>query len=194
MSLNQHPALKKAILDLPQQEKDKLLTRLVGKDKMLMNQLHFKLLEDEYDLEDRISAIQDQLDKVFDRISVSIPRENTYRNTHNLLGELKQASGIVNEHFSVTKDKMSEIALRLFLVTQSFLHFGNLFAPSTLGHNRKLLAYQAGRIRYILGKYDKLHEDLQFDFRHTLNEALGFAYHSGMAPYMKALSLPKELA
>ncbi len=193
MSLNQHPTLKKAILDLPQQEKDKLLVRLVGKDELLMKQMHFQLLEDEADLELRIEAVQQQLQFIFDRNTDYIANTNQYHNAHQLMGELKYASGIINEHFAVTKDKMSEIQLRLSLVSQSFAHFDKLFDPHPYGRNDKLLNYQAGRIKYIIGKYEKLHEDLQFEFRAELNDVLAFAYRSGMKPYLEAHGLPNEV-
>lgn len=193
MSLNKDPELKKAVLSLSQAEKDKLLVRLVGKDQMLMKQLRFKLLEDEFDLEERILAVQGQLEQFFDRLRGYIRPANEHRNAHLLLGELRYASGIINEHVSVTKDKMSDIQLRLFLVSRSFSHFGTLFEQHRYGQNRKLLEYQSRRLKYILGKYDKLHEDLQFEFRKTINTALAIAYQSGMAPYMQALGLPREV-
>ncbi len=193
MSLHQHPELKKAILSLPQQEKDKLLVRLVGKDRMLMKQLHFQLLEDNTDLDERIEAVQQQLQQLFDRVSGYIVNSNQYRNSDHLMSELKYGSGIVNEHAAITKDKMSEVQFRLFLVSQSFALFGKLFESHLYGRNDRLLNYQAGRIKYILGKYEKLHEDLQFEFRDQLNDMLAFAYRSGMKPYMETLGLPKEV-
>ena len=42
MSLHKDPELKEAVLNLPEKEKDKLLVRLIGKDTMLMKQLHFQ--------------------------------------------------------------------------------------------------------------------------------------------------------
>lgn len=193
MSLNQQPELKKAILDLPQKEKDKLLTRLITKDRLLMKQLHFQLLEDEADLDERIEAVHGQLQLILDRANEYIPNANQFRSSDQLMGELKYGSGLVNEHFAITKDKMSEVRLRLFLISGSFTHFDRLFEQHLYERNDRLLTYQAGRIKYILGKYGKLHADLQFEFRDELNEILAFAHQSGMAPYMKALGLPKEV-
>lgn len=193
MSLHQQPELKKAILGLPQQERDKLLVRLVGKDRLLMKQLHFQLLEDESDLNERIEAVRQQLVHVIEQTTGNIPNENQRVYADELMKALKYGSGFINEHVAVTKDKMSELQFRLFLVSQSFAHFDRLFEPHLYGRNDRLLKYQAGRIKYMLGKYEKLHEDLQFEFREELNEALAFAHGSGLKPHMKALGLPKEV-
>lgn len=193
MRLNQHPELKRAILGLPQAEKDKLLVRLINKDAMLMKQLHFQLLEEEVDLDERTTALLRQLQQLIERVTGYIPNVNHARNADNLMGELKYGSGLINEHATITKDKMSDVRCRLFLVSQSFAHFGNLFEQHLYQRNDRLLNYQARRMKYILGKYDKLHEDLQFEFRDELNDALAFAYRSGMRPYMEALGLPNEV-
>ena len=193
MSLNQQPELKKAILALPQQEKDKLLVRLINKDRLPMKQLHFQLLEDESDLDERVTAVHEQLQQVMERAGEYIENVNQFRSADYLMGELKYGSGLINEHVAVTKDKMSDVRLRLFLVSQSFAHFDRLFERHLYQRNDRLLNYQTGRIKYILGKYDKLHEDLQFEFRDELNEALAFAHQSGMEPYMEALRLPNEV-
>ncbi|RQP19259.1 MAG: hypothetical protein EAS52_02905 [Parapedobacter sp.] len=193
MSLHQQPELKKAILGLPQQEKDKLLVRLISKDRMLMKQLHFQLLEDESDLEERIETVHRQLVRLVNQITGHIPNENQRGHADELMKALKFGSGLVNEHVAITKDKMSELQLRLFLVSQSFTHFDRLFEPHLYGRNDRLLKYQAGRIKHILGKYEKLHEDLQFEFREELNETLAFAHRSGIKPYIEALGLPKEV-
>jgi len=193
MRLNQQPALKRAILDLPQAEKDRLLVRLINKDRMLIKQLHFQLLEDEGDLDERTAVLLGKLQELAERAAGYIPNVNHSRNADNLMGELKYGSGLINEHATVTKDKMSEVRLRLFLVSQSLTHFDQLFEQHLYQRNDRLLNYQAGRMKYILGKYEKLHEDLQFEFRDELNDALAFAHRSGMQPYMVALGLPNEV-
>lgn len=193
MKLNQQPELKKAILSLPQAEKDKLLVRLINKDAMLVKQLHFQLLEDEADLDERTATLLRQLQQLIDRAAGYIPNANQSRNADYLMGELKYGSGLINEHATVTRDKMSEVRCRLFLVSQSFACFDRLFEQHLYQRNDRLLNYQTGRMKYILGKYDKLHEDLQFEFRDELNDALAFAHQSGMQPYMEAQGLPNEV-
>src|SRR5690606_42090771 len=98
MSLNKDPELKKAVLSLSQAEKDKVLVRLVGKDQMLMKQLRFKLLEDELDLEERILAVQGQLEQFFDRLRGDIGATNEHRNAHLLLAAPRYGRGIRNAH------------------------------------------------------------------------------------------------
>lgn len=192
MSLNKDPDLKNAILDLPQREKDKLLVRLVGKDPLLMEQLHFQLLEDEWDLEKRVEALETQLNRLFDT-DLSSRKLSVKHASYLLMQTLKYGSGLVNHHFSVTKDKMGDVKLRSILLRKSFTHFPHLFQYQDFRQNEKLLAYQTGRIKYVIGKYDKLHEDLQFEFRDELNEILSFAQQSDLKEYINALGLPKEL-
>lgn len=43
MKLSEHKDLKTAITELPVKEKDKLLLRLVAKDKVLTEHLHYKI-------------------------------------------------------------------------------------------------------------------------------------------------------
>ena len=56
--------LEDAILNLPVKERNKLLLRLIRKDKILTEQLHFKLLEHpEIDLKLRESEIYEYIDE-----------------------------------------------------------------------------------------------------------------------------------
>lgn len=192
MSLHKDTELKEAVLNLPEKEKDKLLVRLVGKDRMLMKQLRFKLLENEADLADRIVQVQTELNDHMDRIT-GTPHARAPRDYAFLLSELRYLSGIVNEHFNVTKDTLSELQLRLSILTWSFREAKSLFDARPFRFNDKLLAYQAGRIKYVWGKYAKLHEDLQFDFRDELNEVLETAWNSGLESYLSLSGLPKEV-
>lgn len=193
MSLHQQPELKKAVLSLDPKEKDKLLVRLISKDKMLMKQLHFQLLEDEFDLEERIENLRKALKNLFNEAG------KTLRNSPNLSYILsinrliKQASGMINEHEKVTRGKMSEVEFRVFILSESIHRYPHIFSQPHLVASQKLYKYFSGRVKHLLGKYSKLHDDLQFDHKEAIQIILDFSYQSPMQSHFKALNLPKEL-
>ena len=184
--------LKNAILDLPRNEKDKLLLKLISKNSVLMNQLHFKLLEQEVDMEYRIKHAKKLIDNIFEQIDRERLSIRNY-SAKNLLKALRSASGIINEHFLITKDNYSEIGLRLYLLQESFRRYGKNFMQKEMSSNSKLLAYKAKRIDYILKKYYKIHEDFQLDYRDDLNKVIEYAFISAIKPYAEELRLPLEV-
>jgi len=193
MSLHQQAELKKAVLDLSPKEKDKLLIRLIGKDKMLMKQLHFQLLEDESDLAYRIDNLRAHLNHLFDTSSNEVRNAANVNYFLGLNKLIKQCSGAVNEHEKVTKDKMSELEFRILILLESIVRYPRLFEHSHLLSSQKLLKYVAARIKHALGKYRKLHEDLQFEFREDLQKIIDFSYASALLPYVTALQISKEI-
>ncbi|MFD1768695.1 hypothetical protein [Sphingobacterium suaedae] len=175
MSLHKQPALKEAVLNLPQKEKDKLLVRLIGKDKMLMKQLHFKLLEDQLDLEQRIDSLKERLRELFAEHRAAlknIPMYSNYKQLHLLI---RQANGIINEHEKVTKDKLSEIECRMYILNEAFVRYPRLFERSAVHAAIKLQEYVKARIKTAVNKFNTLHEDLQFDLDEDVQQLVGFA-------------------
>lgn len=175
MSLYKDQTLKEAVLNLPQKEKDKLLIRLINKDKMLVKQLHYELLEDELDLEDRITDLKNRLDRHFELAQASIKNLPMYSNYKQLHAYLRQASGMVNEHEKITKDKFSVVECRLIILGDAFDLFPRLFEPSALAPALKLQKYVQGRIKNAMTSFDKLHEDLQFDLQDQMTRVIDFA-------------------
>lgn len=175
MSLHKDPELKEAVLGLSQKEKDKLLVRLINKDKMLLKQLHFQLLESEYDLEIRINKLREELKDLFDPSLSGIRNVAMYSHYRGLNALIRQASGMINEHEKVTKDKFSEVEFRLLILSQSFRFYDKLFFPSHISASDKLRNYAAARLKTSFSKYDKLHEDLQFDLQEEVSFLQDFA-------------------
>lgn len=175
MSLHKDPELKEAVLQLPPKEKDKLLVRLISKDKMLIKQLHYQLLEDEYDLADRITALRERLNNLFSPARSGIQNIAMYSNYKSLTALLRQASGMINEHEKITKDKYSEVEFRLLILGLAFEHHPILFQKSYVSISDKLHRYVAARIKSTFNKYDKLHEDLQFDLKELYDKVQLFA-------------------
>lgn len=182
MSLHKDTVLKEAVLSLPDKEKDKLLVRLINKDKMLLKQLHYELLEDESDLANRIEDLKDQLYSLFEQTEGKIKNLPVYASYRDLNSVFRQASGAINEHEKITKDKFSVLECRLILLQESFERFPNLFGPSALSPALKLHKYIRGRMKNALGLYDKLHEDLQFDLRDQIEFILEFAESHNLMP------------
>lgn len=175
MSLHKDPELKEAVLQLSPREKDKLLIRLIGKDKMLMKQLHFQLLEDADDLVMRIDALREKLQDMTAPNHAGIKNLATFTNYRSLTTLLRQQSGMINEHEKVTKDKFSEVEFRLSIIENAFKTYPILFQKSYIAASDKLHKYVIARLKSTLSKYDKLHEDLQFDLNESHNYVTGFA-------------------
>ncbi|MDR0264938.1 MAG: hypothetical protein LBJ04_17100 [Sphingobacterium sp.] len=193
MSLHQDAELKKAVLDLPQKEKDKLLVRLISKDKMLIKQLHFQLLENEYDLEDRIEKLRQQLAQLFDIGLSQIANTPHHSNFIALSKLVKQASGLVNEHEKVTKDKNSEVEFRCYILKRAIADYDRLFDSSYQSAAHKLHKYITGRIKHAVGKFSKLHEDFQFDYREDFQNTLDAFGNTTLKSYISEQKIDIDL-
>lgn len=193
MSVNAYPELKKAILSLPQREKDKLLIRLINKDKLLIKQLHFQLLENEDDLTIRTEELHHLLSRSFERTANYIHNKPHPRNYKRLMAELRTYSGYINEYAYITKHLANEIQLRLLVLNRCFELYPELFQHDPSGGNKKLLAYQANRIKYAWTKFEKLHEDLRFDLSNSMDQALHFAHSCALAPLLLAAGISEKV-
>jgi len=167
--LNQIEVLKEAILHLPQKEKDKLLLRLINKDQMLIKQLHFQLLENEVDLWKRHQELEKHLEYQIQVLHQKCLYKNSFTQYSYLLATLREMSGKINEHASITKSKDSELKLRLKVIRWSIELFPDLYSFDS--HQRqtvKYLDYQRGRLKLCLTILSKLHEDLRCEFQDDL--------------------------
>lgn len=169
--------LQEAILALPQKEKDKLLLRLVRKNKTLINQLHFQLLEDESDLLERRNQTLANLDDALALMEARLDAKRYYT-AKDLLKVLRALSGTINQHVLITKDKAGEIELRVHILQEAFRLAPEYFQETAFG-NEKLLQYAAGRIKNLLTSFEKLHEDLQYDYQDAVDQVIEFAESSG---------------
>lgn len=175
MSLHKDLELKEAVLHLSPKEKDKLLIRLISKDKMLMKQLHFQLLEDQDDLEQRIDSLREKLNEMVLPNRSGIKNTALFSNYKALTTLLRQQSGMITEHEKVTKDKFSEVEFRLLIIENAFKTYPMLFQKSHILVSEKLHKYVIARLKSTQAKYDKLHEDLQFDLHNTYDYVTEFA-------------------
>jgi len=188
MKLSEHKDLKKEILALPVKEKDKLLLRLVAKDKVLTEHLHFLLLEDESNLSDRVAFIKNEISDVLEDLNTT-PKTSA----KDTLLVLRKLTKQINHFYKVTKADFEEVELKLLLFNASPMAFKYKVYSLTKNHEQLLANYVVKAILIILRKFAKLHEDLQFDLKEEANSLLTKVYASYMSRTATDLGLPKTI-
>jgi len=188
MLLKDHKDLKAAITAIPPKEKDKLLLRLIAKDKVLTEHLHFKLLEDESDLENRHIALTEEIND-----AVTELRAIRKASSKDALVTLRKLNGKVNHHFKVTKDINTEIELRIHLLNTIPIGYNeSLFSPLAK-YNDRLKSYFIRTTFALYKKYQKLHEDIQFDMSGQFNKLLNKIADNQLEKVAAILGLPEEV-
>jgi hypothetical protein len=152
------PEFRKALEMLSDKEKDKLILRLLKNDLQLANRLRFELVDTD--------SVQDKREQVIDRIIKRIQlATERYYSAGYLLMDIREISGEINAHVSITKDKVGEISLNC-LMLHSMLELNNEhIASETRDNSYTLCIYIVARVFKILMLIQKQHEDLHIEFR-----------------------------
>jgi len=156
---------KKAILAMPEKEKDKLLIRLIKKNKVLVNQLYFQLLETK-----SVEVFRTELEEKFQKIVTAV--KNRFYSSDIYLQEVKEMSGMINELVSTTKDKYSEPYLNLKMLILSLSNLKDELNREMPNKSYAFNIYVIVRSFKILTQIKTMHEDLQYDFKEDV-ETLG---------------------
>lgn len=152
-----------AISNLPSAEKDKLLLRLLKKDILLANRLHFELVSN--------LTVNDRRAEMIERVKSEIDRFHSHFYSPGYLHvDLRYLSGEINEHVSITKDKIGEIELHILLVAQILEKTNQILANETPGRTRKLYIYLISKVFKIFLMMQKQHEDVQYDFKESIEQ------------------------
>lgn len=192
MLIEQDKELKNAILNLPAKEKDKMLLKLISKDVVLMEQLRHKLLAGNEGLEERRELAIKEINQNYVRLKRILGEWIDFLSPGQFMMELRYMNGIVNDHILITKDKLGDVELRMYIIEKAFELQPKTFKYLSSG-NQKLVAYINGRIKYILGKYGKLHEDYQFDLKERINHLLRRIHQLPMKVVAEELMLPESI-
>lgn len=154
--------LKNAISELTHKEKDKLIFRLLPKNTRLIDQLIYQLLENSETQEFRRSQLRESLMKTLD----AYPQH--YYSPGYLLMTMRDISGRINYHRSITGDKLGEIELNYLMINGALER--NIQALQHESHysGRKLADYVVKRIVKLLTLTKKLHEDYRLDFEEDM--------------------------
>ncbi|WP_443937864.1 hypothetical protein [Pedobacter sp. MW01-1-1] len=184
MKLSEHKDLKIAITDLPIKEKDKLLLRLIAKDKVLTEHLHYKLLEDDSDLELRKESIKLNIEDQLTELKKLTTKE--------ALVKVRKMIALVNHFYKVTKDAFGEVELKIFILNTIPLSYKrNVF--SYRDFNFLFAAYFIKTTQATLSKLNKLHEDLKFDLSTDTNALLKRIHSANWDAQPHLSELPKHI-
>lgn len=153
--------LKKALTQLPAAEKDKLILRLLKHDLGLANELYFKLVSTETPEEARKDIIQS--------MELRLDRATKYFYSPGyFLMDMREISGIINEHVRITKDKFGEVYLNLKLLVDTLRgNNGNIIKSSKDGAHT-FCCYLTNKAFKILLSINKMDEDYYLEFRDDL--------------------------
>jgi len=149
---------KKALQELPSSEKDKLILRLLKKDLILANQLLFQLVDTDT-VEQKRAIIEKELTRYLNKSS------DRFYSLGVFLMDMRYASGNINEHVSITKDKYGEITLNLQFLIESIKLMKLYILNSKPKDSYTICIYIIARAFKILLLIKAQHEDLHLDFR-----------------------------
>jgi hypothetical protein len=175
------PDLRRALLQLPQKEKDQLLTRLVAQDNVLVEQLSYRLLEGPDALATRRAAL---------RTLVDDPVRGYHQSPNDLLVILRQLQARLSYHAKITDDAFGEVELSLRLLHNVFQHQPAL-VTRLHGPSQPLLQHLTKRTYEALKQAVRMHEDYHLELADTANAVLAALWQSGAAPLAREAGLPR---
>ena len=156
---------KKALQELSDKEKDKLILRLLRRDMDLAEKLYFELVDTD-SIEDKRRIMEITISKYIKRFS-----EN-YHSLDYIAVEMRSISGKISHHVKITKDKFGEISLNLQMLNEVIEQNAFSLTHSKPQKSNKFYNYVIVRAFKILLLIDALHEDFLLDFKEDL-ERLG---------------------
>ena len=148
---------KEAISEFSGKEKDKLIFRLLKKDRILSHRLYFELIDPENADEKRLQM--EELIKT--EVAASAKR---YGRTKYFLTHIRKISSKITEHVKITTDKFGEVSLNLLLISETLKKL-----PSS-GDHYKLFIYFLNKIFRSLILTTKLEPDYHMDLRENFEE------------------------
>ena len=172
--------LKRAIVEMPLKEKDKLLLKLIGKDDLLIEKLQFELIEQGDTIELRREEIRQRINRV----------ASMHHDTAGwMMMDMRTISGEINQHLKVTKDKYGDVELNLYMLNTFFQKQPTLLKI----HNTRTdscALYIAKKTAMILKNLEKLDEDYHIEFEVAINRLLEYVYANCPKNYAKEMNIP----
>jgi hypothetical protein len=156
--------LKDALSELPDQEKDKLIFRLLPANPDLAKKLAFELLEGGDTKGERRRELAEEIELVLKRSTAN------YYSPGYLLLDLRACSGAISRHVKTTKDKYGEIELNLLVLNAGLMPVREKIAAASPAKARTLSNHVVKRALKIYQLLSKQHPDIVLDFKSDLQE------------------------
>ena len=173
---------KAALSQFSSKEKDKLIFRLLKKDKLLSKKLYFELIEEET-TDDKRNTMESYLKERIIDLSKHIG------NAKYFLVLVRKLSGEITEHVKVTTDKFGDVFLNLFLVN-TILEHNDKLSRQRFDAVYKLYIYLINKIIKALIQIQKLDEDYWLEFDEILTD-IDFQLHENL--YLEKLCINNGL-
>ena len=156
---------KQALSEFSSVEKDRLIFRLLKKDKLLSKKLYFELIDPE--------TTDQKREKMEENIREKAMLAAKYiGNSKYYLTIIRGISAEITEHVKVTTDKFGEVYLNLFLVNE-ILENNETFAHQRFDNVYKLYIYLINKIVRALLLIKKIDEDYWMEFDEILEKIDG---------------------
>ena len=153
---------KQALSEFSSIKKDRLIFRLLKKDKLLSKKLYFELIDPE--------TTDQKRDQMEENVTEKLASAARYiGNPKYYLSTIRTISAEITEHVKVTTDKFGEVYLNLFLVDQ-ILENNDSFAQQRFDNVYKLYIYLINKIVRALLLIKKIDEDYWMEFDEILGK------------------------
>lgn len=169
---------KQALSEFSPVEKDRLIFRLLKKDKLLSKKLYFELIDTE-----TTDKKRNQMEEII--TEKTLLASKYIGNTKYYLVLIRKISAEITEHVKITTDKFGDIYLQLFLVNK-ILKSNDKLNQQRFDNVYKLYIYLINKIVRALLLIKKADEDYWLEFDVLLSE-IDFKIHENI--YLEKLCL-----
>ena len=138
--------------------------RLIPKDSKLVDQLEYKLVEEEGTLELRRDDMREYIESRVNQYP------NKYYSSIYLRLEMRDISGKINYHVAITKDKLGEIEFNLVMVNGLLYKNKGRLQSESKYLAEKLNEYVIKRALKLVKLVNALHEDYRLEFADEMME------------------------
>ena len=169
---------KAALSEFTPIEKDRLIFRLLKKDKLLSKKLYFELIDTENTDQKR--------DAMEEKIRESVDLASKYMgNSKYFLSLIRKISAEITEHVKITTDKFGDVSLNLLLINKILEHNEKL-GLQRFDNIYKLYIYLLNKLVKALFTIKKLDEDYWIEFDGLLTD-IEFKIHETL--YLEKLCM-----